>query len=183
MGVYEEIFPSERRREYAQTEWAVGWAAAAAGFGFAAEQLTKNATSLGATVDQAGLAIFFLQRHRVELILKDLLVALEVEFPPTHSLSRLWELCQTGFEKNGALSWQKFEPDHAEFIEALSKVDDGAANFRFPVDRSGKEVSRPEFIDLAALNRHADELYWSIYGCINGLGELATLEAEAEGEG
>lgn len=98
MGIFEEIFPAERRMELAQTEWAEGWAAAAAGFGFAAEYLMKNASSLGATVDQAGLAIFFLQRHRVELILKNLLSMVEVPFPPTHSLQKLWQLCQSGLE-------------------------------------------------------------------------------------
>lgn len=182
MGVYEEIFPAERRMELAQTEWATGWSAAAAGFGFAAEYLTKNAQSLGATVDQAGLAIFFLQRHRVELILKTLLYMLDVAFPPTHSLQKLWQLCRSGLDADEFLDWQEIAA-HGELIEALSSVDDLAATFRFPVDTKGAEMRRPKFIDLEALESRVKDLYWDVYGCTEALHERAALEAELSGEG
>ncbi|HEX6752451.1 MAG TPA: hypothetical protein VF093_02520 [Solirubrobacterales bacterium] len=141
MSIRDEIFPAERRRDYVQTEWAQGWTAGAAGFGYAAEFLTKHARSFGATIDQAGLAVFFLQRHRIELILKDLLGFLDVDFPATHSLRRLWELCNQGFAVSDGLSWAEFEKQNGEFVEALIAVDDGAATFRFPVDRDGEESS------------------------------------------
>jgi hypothetical protein len=181
MGVYEEIFPTERRMEYPQTEWAAGWAAAAAGFGFAAGFLTKNARSLGATVDQAGLAIFFLQRHRVELILKNLLDMLGVAFPATHSLETLWDLCESGLEADGMLDWQEIAP-HGELIAAFSRVDDLAATFRFPVDRKGEEMRRPKFIDLEALDARVEELYWDVYACTEALAARAAHEAEVRGE-
>jgi hypothetical protein len=185
VSVREEIFPAERRLEYVQTEWAEGWTAGAAGFGYAAEFLTKNAPSFGATIDQAGLAVFFLQRHRVELILKDLLGFLAVEFPPTHSLRRLWELCQEGF-KSSDLDWDEFQSENGEFVEALIAVDDGAATFRFPVDRDGAQIDRPAFIDLKALNRHADKLYWEVAGCMDYLWEakaqMQAIEADVGGD-
>jgi hypothetical protein len=180
MGIFEEIFPTERRMELAQTEWAEGWAAAAAGFGFAAEYLTKNARSLGATVDQAGLAIFFLQRHRVELILKNLLFMLEVPFPPTHSLRKLWQLCRSGLEADELLDWQEIA-GHGALIEALSQVDDLAATFRFPVDARGQEMRRPKFIDLDALDRRVKDLYWDVYACTEAIDARAAFGDEIYG--
>jgi len=171
--------------EYVQTEWAQGWTASAAGFGFAADFLTKNARSLGATVDQAGLAVFFLQRHRVELILKDLLGFLGVRFPATHSLGRLWRFCQDGFESS-RLDWDEFKRENGEFIDALIAVDDGAATFRFPVNHEGVQIDRPAFIDLKALNRHADKLYWEVAGCMDYLAEanaqMRAIEADVGGD-
>lgn len=175
MSVHDEIFPAERRLDYVQTEWAEGWTAGAAGFGYAAEFLTKHAHSFGATIDQAGLAVFFLQRHRVELILKNLIGFLGVDLPNTHSLQTLWERCRQGFAASDGLDWAEFESEHGEFIEALIAVDNGAATFRFPVDREGRDVERPSFIDLQALNRYADKLYWEAAGCMDFL-----AEAEAE---
>jgi hypothetical protein len=182
MGAAEEIFPSERRLDYVQTEWAEGWSAGASGFGYAAEFLTKHARSFGATIDQAGLAVFFLQRHRVELVLKDLLGVLGMKFPSTHSLRRLWQLCEQGFAPVDGLSWVEFEQGNGGFIEAMIAVDDGAATFRFPEDRDGEAIERPAFIDLGALNRHADKLYWDAVGCINFVSEGAAAIAEAEAE-
>ncbi len=171
--------------EYVQTEWAQGWTASAAGFGYAAQFLTKHAPSFGATIDQAGLAVFFLQRHRVELILKDLLGFLEVKFPPTHSLRRLWGLCQEGFESSD-MRWDEFQSENGEFVEALIAVDDGAATFRFPVDRERAEIVRPAFIDLKALNHHADKLYWDAAGYMDFLWEaraqMQAIEADVGGD-
>jgi hypothetical protein len=185
VSIHDEIFPAERRMEYVQTEWAQGWTASAAGFGYAAEFLTKNARSFGASIDQAGLAVFFLQRHRVELILKDLLGFLDVKFPPTHSLRRLWELCQEAFESSD-LNWDEFQSENGEFIEALIAVDDGAATFRFPVDREGAEIDRPAFIDLKALNHHTDKLYWEAAGCMDYVSEakaqMQAIEADVGGD-
>jgi hypothetical protein len=178
MGVYEEIFPSERRREYVQTEWAEGWTAGASGFGYAAEFLTRHAASFGATIDQAGLAVFFLQRHRVELVLKHLLGFLEVKFKPNHSLGYLWGLCEGGFAGNPDLDWAEFEARNGEFVAALVEVDDGAATFRFPVDQEGKQIERPAYIDLEALNSHADQLYSDAGVCMDLVGEARSAAAE-----
>lgn len=179
MGVYEEIFPAERRREYAQTEWSGGWTSGASGFGYAAECLTEQARSFGATIDQAGLAVFFLQRHRVEMVLKDLLIFLKVGFKPNHSLQYLWGLCERPFEKSELLDWSELEAEQGEFVGALISVDDGAATFRFPVDQDGREVERPAFVDLAALNRHTAAFEHGVHGCIDHVSELRAEEAAA----
>jgi hypothetical protein len=89
MNAREEIFPPKGRVEFVQTEWARGWGAASSGFAEAARVLTKRAHRVGPSVDQVGLVVFFLQRHRVELALKQLLDFLGQEFEPKHSLSYL----------------------------------------------------------------------------------------------
>jgi hypothetical protein len=75
MAVADEIFPQEQWFEYAETKYAAGWSDVFWGFGYAAKYLTKHRSELGALVDQAGVAIFFLQRHRVELGLKTVSVS------------------------------------------------------------------------------------------------------------
>ena len=185
MSIYGEIFPSDGRHEHVQTQWSGGWTSGASGFGYAAEFLTERARSFGATIDQAGLAVFFLQRHRVEMVLKDLLIFLKVEFKASHSLQYLWGLCEQGFGESELLSWPDFEAEQGEFVGALIFVDDGAVTFRFPADREGREVTRPQFIDLAALNRHTAAFESGAHGCIDYVSELraeeaATLAAYAE---
>lgn len=68
MGVREDIFPTEQRVGYVQTEWASGWAYGVIGFGEAARMLTEQRAKMHANIDQIGLAVFYLQRHRVELV-------------------------------------------------------------------------------------------------------------------
>jgi hypothetical protein len=180
--VRDEIFPAERRLDYVQTEWAEGWTASAAGFGYAAEFLTKHAAAFGATIDQAGLAVFFLQRHRVELVLKNLLRFLEVDFKPSHSLRYLWNKCEPGFSAHSGLDWAEFEEANGDFVQTLIEADDGATTFRFPVDRDGQEVDRPRFIDLEALNRHADTLISDADGCMDFVWAGKQAEAEMESD-
>jgi hypothetical protein len=182
MSVYDEIFPAKRRLEYVQTEWSAGWTAGTSGFGYAAEFLTKHARSFGATIDQAGLAVFFLQRHRVELVLKDLLNFFGIKFKSSHSLQYLWGLCEQGFTESELLDWAEFDAENGEFVRALIAVDDGAATFRFPVDRQGQEAKRPDFIDLEALNRHAEVLENGASGCVDYVGELGAEAASAEAD-
>jgi hypothetical protein len=143
-----------------QTEWATGWSAATAGFGYTAEFVTKHADQLGSLIDQAGLAVFFLQRHRVELVMKNLLGVAGATIRNTHSLSRLWDDCREALESLDPETCQSFARDHEELIEALSKADDNAEAFRFPVDTKGNEIARPAFVDLRALNTHVEDFYY-----------------------
>src|SRR4051794_32413225 len=76
MSVHDDIFPTHRREDFVQTEWAKGWAYAVIGFGYAARMLTEARAQMHANVDQIGLAVFYLQRHRIELVLKQALVDL-----------------------------------------------------------------------------------------------------------
>jgi hypothetical protein len=162
--VHDDIFPSERRSDYMQTEWATDWEAALSGFSYATKYLTEHRTDLGATIDQAGLALVFLQRHRVELALKVLLEAAGAPVPPTHSIRTLWDACEDQLSAKDPRECQLFRDAHYEFVLTVDAVDPGSFTFRYPVNRQGAPVQRPQFIDLDALERHGDDFRWGVEG-------------------
>lgn len=94
MASREEIFPSQKREAYGQTEWAAGWMSTANGFGEAARRLADQRRQIGVEIDQIGVAIFYLQRHRVELLIEGALDELgcapEEVFRLGHDLRRHW---------------------------------------------------------------------------------------------
>lgn len=154
-----------------QTEWSGGWGNAPAGFTYAAEHLTEHARKFGATIDQVGVPLFFLQRHRVELSLKYLLHAVDAKVPHTHDLKTLWQKCEEALRPIDGKAWQTFSADHSELIDVLDSVDPGSFAFRYPVGQKGKEVERPEFIDLRVLHDEVDELYYGASGFADYLSE------------
>jgi hypothetical protein len=171
VSLFDEIFPSERKSGYVQTEWAQGWGDIAAGFGYAAEHLTEHRLDFGATIDQTGLALFFLQRHRVELELKALLQAAGAGMSGEHSLARLWALCESTLKPRDPDEWRDFATSHADLIEALNRVDEGSYTFRYPVDRSGQKVDRPQFINPVALHEYVEQFSAGVSGYIDYLTE------------
>jgi hypothetical protein len=174
---YKELFPDDRDPRLVQTEWATGWGSIASGFGYAAEKLTQGRSGFGATIDQAGLAIFFLQRHRVELILKHTIHALGVEVPGSHGLGLLWDCVRVAVEARDPAAWASFSADHGGLIDALKRVDDTSFAFRYPVDRKGVAVDRPTFIDLDALHARIEDLYWHAGGLVGWLTGTADGDA------
>lgn len=94
MGVGDEIFPREQKAAYVQTQWSKGWGYGVIGFGYAARMLTEQREKMHANVDQIALAVFYLQRHRVELVIKQALVDLgsaPVDVAKLgHNLETLW---------------------------------------------------------------------------------------------
>jgi hypothetical protein len=154
-----------------QTEWSAGWDTAPAGFAYAAEYLTAHARGFGATIDLVGVPLFFLQRHRVELALKSLLAAVGADVPTTHDLKTLWKKCEEELRPKDDETWRTFEADHVEFIDLLDEVDPGSFAFRYPVDKRGDPVERPQFIDLRVLHKHADSVYYGASGYADYLSE------------
>jgi HEPN domain-containing protein len=147
-----------------QTEWSAGWDNAPAGFSYAAEHLTEHAQEFGAILDQVGVPLFFLQRHRVELALKSLLATVGADVPPTHDLKTLWKKCEETLRPMDDKAWRTFETDHLNFIDLLDEVDPGSFAFRYPVDRQGDPIERPQFIDLGILHKCADSVYYGASG-------------------
>jgi HEPN domain-containing protein len=172
MSLHDRLFPSERHPDLVQTEWSEGWAHAPAGFGYVAEYLTEHARDFGATIDQAGVAIFFVQRHRVELALKALLDAVGADVPYGHGLKTIWQKCEEALRPKDERAWDGFAADHAELIDALDKVDPGSFAFRYPVDKKGEEVQRPAFIDLKVLHDEAGKLEYGASGYADFLSEV-----------
>jgi hypothetical protein len=137
MPLSDDIFPTQRDPRHVQTEWSEGWFGAEAGFGYAAEYLTDHRGDFGATIDQAGIAVFFLQRHRVELALKGLLDAVGEKPPEGHSLRHVWGICQRVLKPKDAGAWATFAADHKELMELMDGVDALSFTFRYPVDKTG----------------------------------------------
>jgi HEPN domain len=158
MPLYDRLFPQKRSQRYVQTEWSDGWGDAAAAFGYAAEHLTDHAEEFGATWDQTGIAVFFLQRHRVELILKSLLDAAGADVPSHHRLRDLWDACRDALETQDPRDWKMFAEAHQELIDAINKADPDSMTFRYPVDKHGVGMKRPRFVDLRVLNETVEEL-------------------------
>jgi hypothetical protein len=183
MSIREEIFPVERREAYVQTEWSKGWGYAGIGYREAARFLTKERDRFGASVDQTGLAIFFLQRHRVELSLKELLDALgeaKRGIELQHSLVRLWDACRE-LVGTDTLEWQQMNSG-GELITVLDGADPGSYTFRYPVDNRGYESKRPQFINLDALGEHVDNFVSMIDGYLSYIEEVEHAKQEYEEE-
>jgi hypothetical protein len=161
MGVRDEIFPTKpRRRDHVQTQWASGWAYAVIGFGEAARMLTEQREKMQASVDQIGLAVFYLQRHRVELVIKQALTDLGVPYDevtgPRHNLAKLWRRLGVAVEeKTSADHWRELSEEHGGFIAVVHEADQSSLTYRYPVDLAGTENRRADFIDLHALEHYA----------------------------
>jgi hypothetical protein len=152
--VHDEIFPSYRSLDFVQTEWSKDWFGVASGFEYAAQHLTANRHSFGAAIDAVGLAIFYLQRHRVEIALKAILRDFKAEVSTHHFLRALWKQVGAAFRARDKATWVELNQAHAPLIVALDRVDPGSFTFRYPVSADGTTVERPLFIDLDALERH-----------------------------
>jgi hypothetical protein len=108
MALFDKIFPSQRDDGLVQNQWADGWLNGASGFGYAAEYLTESRKAFGATIGQVGLAVFFLQRHRAEMILKGLLNFAGAAATDKHGLVYLWDRCREVLKPLDATAWQQF---------------------------------------------------------------------------
>ncbi len=166
MSLADEIFPANRHPNLVQTEWSRGWAYQSIGFGEAARFLTEHSSSFQGSIDSVGLAVFFLQRHRVELVLKELLIAHRGNLnkvQPPHSLGALWKACELaiGADVEG---WRYIESEGAGIVMLLHECDRSSHTYRYPVDRQGNEHRRADQIDLAALERHVSRLVSAIDG-------------------
>lgn len=169
MGLADEIFPSERHPDLVQTEWAVGWGYTSIGFEEAARVLMEHRAEFGASIDQVGLVVFFLQRHRVELALKELLVDRKADLgqiKSQHSLPALWRLCAETVGEDSE-EWRFIDGAGSELVALLDERDRTSHTFRYPVDRKGKTHERPPFIDLVALDKHVSNLVWAIRGFLD----------------
>jgi hypothetical protein len=182
MTVRGEIFSAQSSERYVQTEWAGGWTYAVIGFGEAARMLTEQRRKMGASVDQIGLAVFYLQRHRVELILKQTLIDLGEEpirvIKPGHDLAALWALLKARLQSDDPGEWDTLERDHGDFVSVMHEADSSSFSYRYPVDKSGSHSVRPDYIDLDALQHHVERFESGLHGYLDWLSEARMAEPE-----
>ncbi len=184
VSLADEILPDRGRPDLVQTEWASGWGYESSGFTEAARFLTEHRAQFHANIDQVGLVVFYLQRHRVELALKELLLAHRVELSEIkspHSLDALWQECKQKIGPDPE-AWAYLDSEAGELIALLHEIDPDSHAFRYPVDRSGNTHDRPKYIDLTALEKHVDALCGAIDGCITYLAEAREHETEMNRE-
>jgi hypothetical protein len=169
VGLEDEIFPpgfpDRRHPDYIQTEWSQGWGYASMGFGQAADFLTQHKDDFQGALDSVGLVIFYLQRHRVELRMKELLIAHGVKAAElkTHSLVALWDRCKSVIGPDSE-EWRELDEACAELIRVLDKWDRSSDAFRYPVDAEGEKHPRPHYIDPDALQGHVGDFSMMIDG-------------------
>jgi hypothetical protein len=172
-------FPEKRHPDFVQTEWSHGWPFASIGYGEAARHLTQHRRDFQGAIDSVGLVVFYLQRHRVELRLKELLVAHGVKADElrTHSLVALWKRCEAIIGADND-EWQQLDTACGELIRVLDKYDRNSDAYRYPVNPDGERHDRPPYIELVALERHVSSFVSMIDGYTDYSDEARRYEME-----
>lgn len=186
MSASGDIFPKTHSADYVQTKWSEGWTYAVVGFGSAARMLTEQRRQMNASVDQIGLAVFYLQRHRVELIIKQALIDLgkkPVEVTKlSHNLAVLWRNFGDAVSARDPSHWRDLDGRFGDFVSAVHEADEGSFSYRYPIDKKGAGAKRAQFIDLEALERYAEDFEGGIDGYMTVVFEERDFEAELERE-
>lgn len=208
MTLEEEIFPSGQHVRLVQTRWTDGWEGVASGFAGAAKLLTDNRSQFGATIDQVGLAIIYLQRHRVEIAMKSLLFTCTGNVKRGHNLCTLWNECKKTIGPSSE-AWTDLARN-TELVALLQKHDGRSTTFRYPADTKPSEAERgelgnpgegqiadhhdheddenvgdnvrPPYVDLEALEKHVENFVWDLRGYCAYIEENQQLEAEVQAE-
>jgi hypothetical protein len=169
------IFPTGEPRDgyILRLELVGSWESALLGLGRLAAFLTPRLLSEAHAVDDMGVNVVFLQRHRVEVGLKLILERAGADPLVTHGIGLLRTRCAKACAAMGAPScWNTFDNAQAEFAELLDRVDPAAAMFRYPVDRENQPWNRGN-VDLVALEEAGAAFQRDVLVVV---GELAAME-------
>jgi HEPN domain-containing protein len=178
VGIADEIFPSKARRDHVQTQWSPGWTGTAMGFGEAARFLTENRQRSGASIDSVGPVVFFIQRHRMEVAMKELLIFRGTDIPRSHSLTTLWHLCAQAIGPRTE-EWRHMDELGTELVALIDSHDPDSQTFRYPVGLDGEPHHRPAIIDLEALEEHVEKFVSNLTGYEDYVSEGRRIEQEA----
>lgn len=176
----ERIFPTPPPRDgnIVRTGFVGGWEAQLRGTGRMTAFTTDHLLRFSAALDDVGLALVFMQRHRLELGLKLLLEradATEKAIKAGHDLAKLDSACGEALGGGPrADEWRRFGEKHGSLIALIDEVDRGSDVFRYPVGRDRRPLRRPALIDLAELERGTAAFHDSVL-------ELVDLLARDEG--
>jgi len=142
---------------------------ASLGFQEAARFLTENRKRFGASIDHVGLVVFFLQRHRMEIAMKELLVFAGAKVEGNHPLTLIWKDCEAAVGPSSD-EWKELA-SLTELVQLIDKHDHSSHTFRYPVDRKDRPHERPAYIDLGALEKHVDDFVYAIRGYMDYVSE------------
>jgi hypothetical protein len=149
------------------------WESQFLGLGRLTAFLTPRLLDEAHAVDDMGINVVFLQRHRVEIGLKLILERARATPVGDHRIDLLWNRCAQACMAAGFSSqWQALISAQKDFAFLLNRVDPDAATFRYPVDRRNQPWERGK-VDLAELERTGAEFQQEILILIR---ELATAE-------
>jgi hypothetical protein len=144
-----------------------GWESQVIGLGRLTGFVSPRLLSQSHAVDDAALAVVFLQRHRVEVGLKLVLERAGQAIPGTHKLAHLLRSCEQACASIGlGGDWKATVGQHTEYIELMDTVDPDAATYRYPVDRSLTPWSREPLVDLLELEAAGRALQVSILSVV-----------------
>ena len=187
MGLRDQIFPPGPPVDgnIIRTEWVGTWESQLLGLGRLTKFLTDRLLSESFGIDDIALYVMFLQRHRVEVGLKLVLERAQGTIPGTHKLQPLMGSAKGAVKSAGLVApWDRFEGAQAEYIGLVDEIDEGAATFRYPVDRDQHPWPRENYVDLRAFERagaafQADALL--LVEALSQLEPLPILSADADG--
>jgi hypothetical protein len=137
-SVADLIFPSGEPRDgnILRLELVGSWESQFLGLGRLVAFLTPRLLEEAFAVDDIGVNVVFLQRHRVEVGLKLILERMGATAVGGHGIAALWRRCDLACaEAQFSSQWEAFDRARREFADLVDRVDPGAATFRYPVDR------------------------------------------------
>lgn len=149
------------------------WESQFLGLGRLTAFLTPRLLAEAHAVDDMGINVVFLQRHRVEVGLKLILERAQATAVGDHKIDALMKRCDQACTAVGFSSeWKRFAGAQKGYADLLDRVDPGAATFRYPVDKHNQPWKRGQ-VDLAALERAGAAFQRDVVTLVR---ELATAE-------
>lgn len=148
------VFPEGPARDgnILRLEFVESWESQLIGLGRLTAFLTPGLLHRSHAVDDIGLNVIFMQRHRVEVGLKLLLERSEAKPVRTHKIRDIHEACGRAMTAKGLSSeWDGFVAAQSDYIHLMHKIDSGAATYRYPVNTNSQPWQRPRFVDLEEL--------------------------------
>jgi hypothetical protein len=142
--------------------------------------LTPRLLEEAFAVDDMGVNVVFLQRHRVEVGLKLILERMDATAVGDHSIDALWSRCEQACQQAGFSSqWDAFGRAQREFAHLLNQVDPGAATFRYPVDRKNQPWKRGQ-VDLTELEKAGAAFQLDLVALVREAAAAETLPIDKE---
>lgn len=178
----DSIFPGGEPRDgyILRLELVGSWESQFLGLGRLTRFITPRLLAEAAGVDDMGVNIVFLQRHRVEVGLKLILERSGAELVDKHNIDALWVRCAEACSDAGfSARWGDFDLAQKEFGATLNLVDPGAATFRYPVDRRNQPWRRGQ-VDLARLEEAGAAFERDLLALIRELAQAEPLPITAE---